>query len=543
LFIGLTVGLAVVLVDVLYGFLWGFSESFISRGGFWPLLFGCLALPSGLLVVRVVAGEKAGGCGTHRLIEAYNFGDGFLGFRESLGRALASAVTIGLGGSAGMEGPSLLLGGGVASSLYGLSRLKGEERRVYALAGAAAGLSAIFRAPLTGILFALEIPFQRDLVKEAFIPATFSSVVAYFVSVSFLGGERVFPAISGSVTLSLGILAHSVVLGVLAGFAARFFVWFYEWLGRFRLESFPTPLIGGALLGLVGMFAPHVLGLGYDSIHAVLSGEAESWSVPFMLLLLFLKVFATSATLNMGGSGGLFVPSLFIGAMLGAAYSRIALRADNAVLVMCGMAGVVAAGNKTLLASVALVAETAGTSSVMASLITATVAYHVSGNTSFYRDVQPVRELGEEKTLFQILRREDLSGKFLNKTLVKNVMSREACLIGGERSIREAFEILRKNASRACIVVDDAGIVLGELRLEDVLTVPEEKWNLPVRYASLKKPLTINGDFSLRELLDKMIETGENHALVVDVSGKFIGYISLPLLMNKLVGLLDKLKS
>lgn len=388
LLVGLAVGLAVVLVSTLYEFLWSFSRHFILRGGFWPLLFGCLALLSGLLVVKAVAGEKAGGCGTHRLIEAYNFKEGSLGFRESLGRTLASVLTIGLGGSAGMEGPSLLLGGGIASSLHRLLRPRGEEERVYVLAGAAAGLSAIFRAPLTGILFALEIPFQRDLAKEAFVPATFSSIAAYLVSASFLGVERVFPAIGGGVTLSLELLAHSAALGVLAGFTAKLFVWVYEQLSRFRRGAFPATLVGGALLGLIGVVAPQALGLGYDSIHAVLSGEAGSWTATFLLLLLSLKILATSITLSMGGSGGLFVPSLFVGAMLGAAYSRIALGADNAILAMCGMAGVVAAGNKTLLASVALVAETAGTPSLMTSLITATVAYYVSGSSSFYRDVQ-----------------------------------------------------------------------------------------------------------------------------------------------------------
>jgi len=540
LLIGLVVGLAVALVSVLFRFLWGFSKGFILGGGLWVFLLSGLALLSGLLVVRVIARERAGGCGTHRVVEAYNFGGGFLGFRESIGRTLASVLTIGLGGSAGMEGPSLLLGGGIASSLYRLLGLSSGEGSIYMLAGAAAGLSAIFKAPLTGILFALEIPFQRDLAKEAFIPATFSSVVAYLVSVSFLGGERVFPKISGDVAVSLEVLAHSAVLGVLAGLFARLFIWFYEWLGRFRFEGFSAPLIGGILLGIIGMFAPQVLGLGYESIHAVLSGEAASWGASFILLLLFLKIFATSVTLNMGGSGGLFVPSLFVGAMLGAAYSRIALGADNAVLIMCGMAGVVAAGNKTLLASVALVAETAGTSSIMASLVAATVAYYVSGEYSFYRDVQPARELGEEKILLRVLHRAAPGAESLGRVRVREVMERGACLISQERSIREAFETLRKNRGGPCFVVDYSGIVLGELGLDDVLTVPEEKWGLPVKFASLRKPLTVDGETSLRELLDKMIETGEHHAVVVDASGKIMGYVSWFLLLSKLAELLRK---
>ncbi|MEM0306914.1 MAG: chloride channel protein [Thermofilum sp.] len=533
IFVGIVVGLSIVAVSIVFRALWEFSSRFLFYGSLWALLFGFLALACGLMVVRLVAGGEKGGCGTHRVVESYNFGDGFLGFRDSVERTLASVVTIGLGGSAGMEGPSLLLGGGVASSLYRLFGLEIGEARVYMLAGAAAGLSAIFRAPLTGILFALEIPFQRDLAKEAFIPATFSSVSAYLLTVMLLGTEKIFPAMGGGEYVSLQVLLHSFVLGVLAGLVSLFFVWLYEGLGRFRLEGFSGPLVGGLLLGLTGMAVPGVLGLGYDSIHAVLSGEASSWSVAFILLLLFAKVFATSVTLNMGGSGGLFVPSLFVGAMLGAAYSRVTLGRDNAVLVMAGMASVVAAGNKTLLASIALVAETTGASSIIPSLVASTVSYYVSGRSSFYRDVQPIRELEEEKPFFKIL--SDLGRtRLLYRIRVKDVMTRDVCLISEEEMISNAINLLKKAPEEPCFVVDSSGNLLGEVVLPDLLALPEDKWGMSLAFAPLKKPEVVSENTPLKELIEKMVETGKSHFLVMNDEGKISGYVSWIILLTRL---------
>jgi CBS domain-containing protein len=219
--------------------------------------------------------------------------------------------------------------------------------------------------------------------------------------------------------------------------------------------------------------------------------------------------------------------------MLGAAYSRVTLGRENAVLVMAGMASVVAAGNKTLLASIALVAETTGASSIIPSLVASTVSYYVSGRSSFYRDVQPVRELEEEKPFFKILSELGRT-RLLYRIRVKDVMTRDVCLISEEEMISNAINLLKKAPEEPCFVVDSSGNILGEVVLPDLFALPEDKWGMSLAFAPLKKPEIVSENMSLKELIEKMVETGKSHFLVMNDEGKISGYVSWIILLTRL---------
>lgn len=156
--IGLLVGLATVAIYVLHDLLWSIRGTLVSRWEYCAVLFAVAGMLGAYLIIRASTGKEGCGCGTHRLLEVYHYEGGMLSDKETFGRTLAAVVTIGFGGSAGMEGPSLLLGGGIASSIGRRLRLEPVSMKIYLLSGVAAGFSAIFKAPLTGILFALEIP-------------------------------------------------------------------------------------------------------------------------------------------------------------------------------------------------------------------------------------------------------------------------------------------------------------------------------------------------------------------------------------------------
>jgi CBS domain-containing protein len=213
--------------------------------------------------------------------------------------------------------------------------------------------------------------------------------------------------------------------------------------------------------------------------------------------------------------------------------ARATLGRDNAVLVMAGMASVVAAGNKTLLASIALVAETTGASSIIPSLVASTVSYYVSGRSSFYRDVQPVRELEEEKPFFKIL--SDLGRtRLLYRIRVRDVMTRDVCLISEEETISNAINLLKKAPEEPCFVVDSSGNILGEVVLPELLALPEDKWGMSLAFAPLKKPEVVSEDTPLKELIEKMVETGKSHFLVMNDEGKISGCVSWIILLTRL---------
>jgi CIC family chloride channel protein len=310
--LGLVIGLAVFLLDNVYR---AVNCASLLLVGWNPLLLLAstfIALLGGYLIVRLLAENKKCGCGAELVIESYHSRSGFLGLRDTMSKTFASAVTIGFGGSAGLEGPSLLLGGGISSFITRKLGLSRKDVKKLFLCGAAAGFSAIFRAPLTGILLALEIPYKRDVETEVFVPASIASVTAYLVSAMTFGMETIFPSPTSStpiLSIYASILAHAVALGVLAALVALAFVKALEGVnaivGRLT-RSLPMPciaILGGLLLGVIGLFYPKTLGLGYDTIREMTTARLGETSSMMLIALLVFKIIATSVTLNFGGSG------------------------------------------------------------------------------------------------------------------------------------------------------------------------------------------------------------------------------------------------
>jgi len=278
----------------------------------------------GLLVGIIVYffAHEAKGHGVPEVMEAVALKDGRMRTRVVFAKAFASAICIGSGGSVGREGPIVQIGSAISSVIGRLFKVSGGRLRILVACGAAAGIAATFNAPMAGAIFSLEI-ILSELAALQFIPIVVSSVIATALSRHYLGN---FPAfeIPPYDFLHYSELFLYLVLGVLAGIVAYIFIRILygmeDFFEKWKLPEFIKPAIGGSIIGCIGFFFPHIFGVGYESITQILHGEM----VGVMLFgLLIAKILATSITIGSGSSGGIFAPSLFMGAALGGGFGQV----------------------------------------------------------------------------------------------------------------------------------------------------------------------------------------------------------------------------
>lgn len=404
--------------------------------------------------------------------------------------------------------------------------------RTFLLAGASAGIAAVFKAPLTGIMFGLEVPYKRDIARRAFIPATIASISSYIVFVSLQDSTRLFPAVP-ELTLPLGsTLINAFLLGLLTAGVGVAFVKAYEYLGRWvkglNMNRYALALTGGLIVGSVGFFLPQVLGTGYPAIESAIKGEIN---LPLLVALLVAKPLLTCVTLRLGGSGGLFVPNLFVGAMAGAIYEIVVPGAHDPALVMAAMAASIATTNKTLLTGVAFIAETSGPNSIILTLITAATAYFVSGSVSFYEELQPVDKLeAEEEMISTIYHRAESTeaAAKLRGVKVSELMHKEPFSLRESETIGKASMRIAEVTFKEYPITDVEGRLIGVLTLEDFLLCDEENQGKTVGSLPLKAPQVATPDSDLMMITPILLESEMDNLYIVEneASMKLIGVVN-----------------
>jgi CIC family chloride channel protein len=330
---------------------------------------------------------------TEEIIRSYHEHEGMVDMRPFVPKLLAAIATVGFGGSAALEGPSIYGGAALGSWLWTKLRslrLNDSDRRIMLICGAAAGMSAVFRAPLTGIVFALEMPYRDDLAHEALVPSLIASVVSFITLSSFLGAAPLFNfASSGSFTRH--DVYWSALLGLIVGLVAMVFVITFRRARRFfvkwNLPHWVKLAIGGLLTGFCGLLFLNIypgdlvpIGPNYEAVGEILGQHHGTFE---LFIFSALKLGATLFTLAAGGVSAMFVPLFLTGGSLGTAFAQTIHSADLGLFAAVGMASFISAGYKTPLAAVVFVAEaTGGHAFIVPALIGAAVAYAVSGDAS-----------------------------------------------------------------------------------------------------------------------------------------------------------------
>jgi chloride channel protein, CIC family len=339
---------------------------------------------------------------TEEIIRSYHERQGAVNMRAFVPKLLAAIVTVGCGGSTALEGPSIYGGGAIGSWLWlrlrrlrprggWLFNLDARDRRIMLICGAAAGMSAIFRAPLTGIVFSLEMPYKDDLAHEALLPSLIASVVSFMTLSSFLGSAPIFN-FATEASFTRRDLLGCALLGVLVGLIAMAFVLTFRRVRGFcihlRAPHWLKLSVGGLLTALCGLIFLHFcngslvpIGPNYEAVELILKQPHSSLE---MVLFAVLKLAASIFTLGAGGVSAMFVPLFLTGEALGVAFAQSVVHSGSlALYAAVGMASFISAGYKTPLAAVVFVAEaTGGHAFIIPSLIGAAIAYAVSGDAS-----------------------------------------------------------------------------------------------------------------------------------------------------------------
>lgn len=359
-----------------------------------PFIVGLGGLISGFIVFRWA--PEAEGHGTDAAIAAFHHHPRGIRARVPLIKLVASAVTIGSGGSAGREGPTAQISAGFGSFLGRLLDLDARDSRIAVAVGIAAGIGAIFRAPLGGAILGAELLYRDDVESDALVPSFIGTIVAYTIFGAVVGFNPIFGTQARFGFSEPAELGWYALIGLVCGLVGLLYITgFYgltHWFHRWQIPRALKPAIAGLSVGAIGLVVPGALGTGYGFVQAGLDRNVLL-SIPLWMVLVlpFAKILATSLSIGSGGSGGIFGPGVVVGALLGAGIWRLlepvapAIPADPAPFAIVAMMALFGSVAHAPLAVMLMVAEMTGNLSMLApAMVAVGLATFIVGQRSIY---------------------------------------------------------------------------------------------------------------------------------------------------------------
>lgn len=502
-----------------------------------------------LFVTRVVKDDLSHGVTI--AMRAMSSNNGKLKPHNIYSSMVASSITVGFGGSVGLEAPIVLTGSAVGSNLARLFELSPKYTRLLLACGSTAAMAAIFKAPVAGIVFAIEV-LMLDLTAVALLPLLISAATGTVLSILFLG-ENVMFNVPFTAGFNVGNIPYYIILGVLAGFVS---VYFLRSL-RFVENKFKTinnkwikAIAGGLLLGGLIFLCPLFYGEGYEFINSILNGENATlfknspfyslfdYRIVFFLFLIFVilfKVIASAFTTASGGVGGVFAPSLFVGAFLGFfvvecfnTYTSISLPIVN--FVLAGMAGVMTGIMFAPLTSIFLIAElSTGYNLLIPLMITSSISYIVTSYFEKYSVyTKPLADKGELMT--------HNKDKFAMQGIDwKSQIDNNISTISINASLREYTDCIAKSKRNIFVVLDQNNLFAGLLAMDehrDIIFRPEIYDLVHVKDLITQPLLFIYDTDTGEEVIRKFKETNNFNMPVITKDRHYIGFLSKARVLN-----------
>ncbi len=433
-----------------------------------PLIPAFGGLLGGLLVYTFA--PEAEGHGTDAYIRAFHRNRGRIRTRVPFIKTIASAITIGSGGSAGREGPIAQIGAGFGSWLGQILKLDVSTRRHLLIAGTAGGVGAIFCSPLGGALFAIEILYRnQEMETEGLIPAIISSLVAFSVFSTLTHQTRVFhPPLF---VFQVWELVPYALLGVVCAFVGIIYVTVFYGSRDYVFKKIPLPphfipMIGGFLLGCLALWQPGIISGGYGWIEKALTNNL---SIQFMLILAFAKLIGTSFTISSGGSGGVFGPSLFIGAMLGASFGQLFDNTfpgwilDPRSFALVGMVAFFSGIAKVPVASLLMVTEMSHSYDLLVPMmLVSSMTYLLTDRWTLYEE--QVRAKPDSPAHFGEYRTDVLAGLHVSEIEIQ----RDVRKVPYNLTLRQLLPLILDTTQNLFPVTDEKGKIVGMFSLEQL---------------------------------------------------------------------------
>ncbi|MCF8298450.1 MAG: chloride channel protein [Saprospiraceae bacterium] len=542
--IGLAVGLsAVVIKNTVHLIQYILKHGFIGEyQKFIYLAYPAIGILLAVLFIRYIIRQRVGH-GIPSVLYAISEDEGKIKSHNMFSSIVTSALTVGFGGSVGLEGPTVATGAAVGSNIGKSLHLTYKQITLLLGCACAGALAAIFKAPIAAIVFALEV-IMLDLTMASLVPLLLASVTAVLTSYLFLGQDVLyhFELID---KFRIKDLHLYILLGILTGFVSVYFTRMYMFIGKVfdKLKSWYWKLIvGGLVLGILIFIFPALYGEGYESINSCLKGDLtylfkhslffdyQNNIIVVLLILLAIvifKVIATSVTFGSGGIGGIFAPTLFIGANTGLLfakffdYFKMDISLSNFALV--GMAGCIAGVLHAPLTAIFLIAEiTGGYQLFLPLMITATISYatiRIFETNSVYT--------------IQLAKRGQLITHHKDKAMLKRMKIDELIetnflTISYDANLRDLVKIVSESQRNIFPVIDEDNTFQGLIIMDDIRKImfkPELYDITPVSRLMIIPDITIDPDESMEEIAHKFHKSS-NFNMPVLKDGKYLGFVS-----------------
>ncbi len=466
---------------------------------------------------------------------------------------LASSVTIGFGGSVGAEGPIVYTGSAIGSNLGSMFRMSPKILMILVGCGAAAGIAGIFKAPIAGMLFTLEV-LMLDLTTVSVMPLLISAITSATIAYMYTGYSFEFFFVQ-SEDFSVAKIPLAIGLGIVCGLVSLYFTrvmnMMENFFGRFKKNPWLRTSIGCVILSGLIFFFPPLYGEGYDSIMGLLAGDARSivdgsifygdgtnplFIMVYIGMIVLMKAFATSSTNGAGGVGGTFAPSLYVGCMAGFLFAYIFnmfgfdLVISNKNFALIGMAGVMSGVMHAPLMAIFLTAElTGGYSLFLPLLIVSTISY---GTIKIFEpySIYTMRLAKEGKLLTH---QKDKTVLTLLK--MDSVIETEFLSVRPEMTLKEMVDVISRSNRNLFPVLNAAGELQGVVQLDDIRNImfrPDLYRKMNVASFMTMPPQKLLIGESMDSVMHKFDKTGAWNLPVVDESGHYYGFISKSKIFN-----------
>jgi CIC family chloride channel protein len=470
---------------------------------------------------------------------------------KTFSRMLTSAITVGFGGSVGLEAPIVVTGSAIGSNIGRLVHLNYKQRTLLIGCGSAGAISAIFNSPIAGVIFSIEV-ILSEISINSFIPLLIASVCGALVSLTLLGDDVLF-----SFTLTDGFEAIDtpfyIFLGIFTGLVSLYFTRITNQVEHIVANikgDLSRALLGGLALGLLIFILPPLYGEGYDSIKLLLNGQHEeilhnslffgeidsiAFFIIFTFVVILIKPIATALTIGSGGSGGIFAPSLFIGGMTGYLFAYlinqtgIADPISTSNFTLVGMSGVLSGVLHAPLTAIFLIAEiTSGYTLFVPLMIVSAISYStISYFEKYSIYTKPLIEKGD-------LIYHDKDRQVLSLIDLKKIIETDLLTIQPKAKLGELVDLVRFSKRNIFPVVNEDRELLGIVTLDDIREImfdSESRKNIIIETLMHKPPTFVSQKESMQSVMIKFEKTGAWNLPVID-EGKYVGFVSKSRIFN-----------